>query len=77
VKACILQDNAALMGARPGTGVQANAEKTKCTFTPHEQSEGQNHNIKTGDKSFESTAKFKYFGTLANQTAFMEKLRAD
>jgi len=52
VKACILQDTAALLGARPGTGLQANAEKTKYTFMPREQNAGQNHNIKTGDKSF-------------------------
>ena len=64
------------MGASPQTGLQANAEKTKCTFTPREQNAGQNHNIKTGDKSFDSMAKFKYLGTLANQNCIHEEIKS-
>jgi hypothetical protein len=42
---------------------------------PHEQKAGQNHNIKTGDKSFESMAKFKYLGALANQNCIHEGIK--
>ena len=68
------KNTVALLGASPGTGLQANAEKTKYTFMPREQNTGQNHNIKTGDKSFESMAKFKYLGTLANQNCTHEEI---
>jgi hypothetical protein len=35
-------------------GLQANAEKTKYMFMSCHQNAGQNHNIKTGNKSFEN-----------------------
>jgi len=37
-----------------------NAEKSKYIFTSCEQDAGQIHMIMTGNKSFESLAKFKY-----------------
>jgi len=43
---------------------------------PREQTAGQYHNIKTGDKSFESMAKFKYLGTLANQNCIREETKS-
>jgi hypothetical protein len=64
------------LGTSSGTGLQANAEKTKYTFMPREQNAGQNHNIKTGDKSSESMAKFKYLGTLANQNCIHEEIKS-
>jgi hypothetical protein len=40
--------------------------------------EGQNHKIKTGNKSIENVAKFKYSGmTEQIKIKFTEKLRAD
>jgi hypothetical protein len=38
------------------TGLDVKAEKTKYMFVSLEQNAGQNHNIKTGKKSFESVA---------------------
>jgi hypothetical protein len=40
----------------------------------HEQNAGWNHNIKIGNKSFESVAEYNYFGTtLTNQNCFIKK----
>jgi hypothetical protein len=49
------------MNIRESTGIH-------CMFTIYEHSAGQNHNIKTAKNSFERVAKFKYFGTLTNQS---------
>jgi len=40
-----------------------NAEKTKYMFTSCEKNAGQIHKIKTGNKTLETLAKFKYLET--------------
>jgi hypothetical protein len=41
-----------------------------------EQNAGQNHNTKTGNKSSESAAKFRYLGTtLTDQNCIYEEIR--
>jgi L-lysine 2,3-aminomutase len=43
-----------------------------------DQSAGQHHNIEIVNKVFERVEQFKYLGTtVANQSPFMRKLRAD
>jgi hypothetical protein len=37
----------------------------------------QNHNIRRGNKSFESMAEFRYFGTTQTKTTFVKKLGTD
>jgi hypothetical protein len=41
-------------------GLEVNAEKTKYLLLSHHQNAGQNHDIKTGNRSFENVAQFKY-----------------
>jgi len=45
----------------------------------HRLNGGQNHDIKVGNKFYESVAKLKYFGTTLKRikTVFMKKLHAD
>jgi hypothetical protein len=43
----------------------------------HDHNAGQNHNMKIGDKSFESVTEFKYLGEAQKiRIPFMKKLRA-
>jgi hypothetical protein len=42
--------------------VEVNTEKTKYMLLSCHQNSGQNHNIKTANKSFENVAQFKYLG---------------
>jgi hypothetical protein len=64
-----------LLVTSKGTGLEVNAEKTKCMFMSCEQTAGQNHNIKTGSKSFECVAKFKYMRkTLTSRYCIHEEI---
>jgi hypothetical protein len=50
------------------TGLEVNAEKTKCIVMTRDQNAGQNINIQIGNTSFETVEQFKYLGTtLTNQ----------
>jgi hypothetical protein len=46
-------------------GLEVNAEKTKYMLLSHHQKAGQNHDIKTANRSFENLAQFKYSGMTA------------
>jgi hypothetical protein len=52
-------------------GLEVNAEETKYMFMSLYQNKGQNHNVKTANKSFENVAKFKYLGTTAKSQNYM------
>jgi hypothetical protein len=57
---------------------RTNAEKMKLMVTSQDLHVGQYHNIKRGNKSFETVEQFKYLGsTHTNLIPFMKKLRAD
>jgi hypothetical protein len=56
-------------------GLEVNAEKTKYMLLSCQQNEGQNHNIKTANKSFENMAQFRYLGmTVTNQNFIQEEI---
>jgi hypothetical protein len=57
-------------------GLEVNAEKTKYIFLSHHQNAGENHNIKTANRSFENEAQFKYLGTtVKNQNLVQEEIK--
>jgi hypothetical protein len=50
----------ALVVASKEIGLEVNADKTKYMVMSGDRSEGQNHNIKLDNKSFERVEQFKY-----------------
>jgi hypothetical protein len=49
-------------------GLEVNTEKTKYMLLSHYQKDGQNHDIKIANRSFENVAEFIYLGmTVTNQ----------
>jgi hypothetical protein len=59
------------------TGLEVNAEKTKCMVISQNQNAGHNHNIETDNKSFERVEEFKYLGAaLTNQNSIHEKIKS-
>ena len=59
----IKKNTEALVVASKQTGIGVNARKTKYMAMSQDQNAGQNHNIKTDNKSFERVKQFKYFKT--------------
>jgi hypothetical protein len=54
----------------------SNTEKTNYMLMPHHQNAGQNHNIKTDNRSFENVAKFTYMGaTATNKNLINEEIK--
>jgi hypothetical protein len=49
----IRKNKKVLVAASKDTGLEVNAEKTKYMVISEEQQAGQNHNIKTGNKSLD------------------------
>ena len=57
--------------------LEVNAEKTKYVVMSREQNAGQNCNIKTDNKIFESAEHFGYLGTtLKNQNSIQEEIKS-
>jgi hypothetical protein len=52
--------------ARKEVRLEVNAEKTKYLLLSRHQNAGQNHDIKTANRSFENVPQLRYFGTVTN-----------
>jgi hypothetical protein len=53
----------ALVVASKQTGLEVNADKTKCVVMSRDQNAGRNHNIKIDNISFERVGEFIYLET--------------
>jgi hypothetical protein len=59
------------------TGLEVNAEKCKYMVMSQDQNAGQNHNVKTDNKSFERVEQLKYLGTTPkNQNSVQEEIKS-
>jgi hypothetical protein len=57
---------------------EVNAKKTKYMVMSRDQTTGENHNIKVGNKSLERVEQFKYLGNpLTNRNSTHEEISAD
>jgi hypothetical protein len=75
---CTKKNTEALDITSKEIGLEVNAEKTKYMVISHDQHAGQNHNIKTGNKSFERVEQFRYSEQLQQIIIpFMKKLKAN
>jgi len=71
----IKQNTDTLVVVGKETGLEVNDDKTKYTVMFQDQNEGQSHNIKNDNSSFERVEDFKYLGTkLSNQNSFQEEI---
>jgi hypothetical protein len=62
------KNTGSLIDAFKEDNLEVNAENTKYVSIYYHQNAGQNHNIKTANKSFENLEQFKYFGvTVTNE----------
>jgi hypothetical protein len=65
-----------LIDASKEVGLEVNVEKTKYMLVSWDQNEGQNWEIKIGNRSFENVSQFKYLGTtVTNQNLIQEEVK--
>jgi hypothetical protein len=65
-----------LTDASKEIGPEVNAEETKYMLLSRHQNEGQNHDIKIVNRSFENVAQFRYLGTtVTNQNSIQEEIK--
>ena len=60
----------ALVVASKETGIEVNANKTKCMFMSRDQDLRLSHNIKTDIRSFDTVERIKIFGNKRNEAKF-------
>jgi hypothetical protein len=56
-------DTQTLIDTSKETALEVNTDKTKYMLLSLHQNAGQNHDIKIGNRCFESVAQFRYLGT--------------
>jgi hypothetical protein len=59
------------------TGLEVNADKTKCRLKSPDRNVGRSHNLKTDNNLFEMVEQFKYLGTnLTDQNSIQEEINS-
>jgi hypothetical protein len=72
----INKNAATSIDASKETGLEVNVEKTKYMLVSHDQSAGQNWNMKIRNRSFEKVSQLKYLGTtVTNQNLIQEEIK--
>jgi sorting nexin-29 len=69
----IKKNTQTLIDASKEVGLEANAEKTKYVLPSRHQNAGQNHDIKTDNRSFENVEQFKYLGKTVKNKNLVQK----
>jgi hypothetical protein len=65
-----------LIDASKEVGLEVNTEKSKCMLVSRHQNAGQNHEIKTANRSFENVVQFIYLGmTVTKQNLIHEEIK--
>jgi hypothetical protein len=65
-----------LINASKEAGLEVNTENNKCKLLSRHQNAGQNHDIKTVNRSYVSVAQFKYLRTtVTDQNSIQEKIK--
>jgi len=74
----VKENTEALVVASKETGLEVNADKTKCMSMSRDQSAaGRSHSMKTDNSSFERVEEFKYLGrTLTNRNSIQEEIKS-
>ena len=62
-----------LIVASKETGLEVNADKTKCIFMSRDQNAGRSHIINIDNCSFEMVEKLKYLGTTLTDENFIQE----
>jgi ribonucleotide reductase alpha subunit len=72
----VYADDVNLLGVQQGkteADLEVNMERTKCMSTSRHQNAGQNHDIKTVNRSSENVEQFKYMRTIATNQNFIHE----
>jgi hypothetical protein len=71
----IKKNTQTLIDAGKEVGLEVNTEKTKYMLSSRQQN-GQNHDIKIGNRCFENVEQFRYLGTtIRNQNLIQEEIK--
>jgi hypothetical protein len=72
----IKKNTGTLIDANKKVGLEVNTEKTKYMLLLCHQNAGQNHTMKTDNRSFENVTHLKYLGTtVTNQNLVQEEIK--
>ena len=73
-----VKENAeALLVATKETGLEVNADKTKCMVMSRDWNAGRDHSVKIDNSAIERVEKFKYLGTtLTDQNSIQEEIKS-
>ena len=73
----VKENTEALVVASKETGLEVNADKTKCMITYRDQNAGQSYCVKVDNSCFERAEELKYLiTTLTNQNSIQEEIKS-
>jgi len=77
VKNNVQENEEALLVASKETGIEVNADNTKCMVMSQDKNAGRSHSMKIDNSSFERAKHFRCLGkTLTNQNSIQEEIKS-